>query len=67
MPYDSSADEHLDKEDLILKEVCEDSQIPFEMMRRLRDVEEKFGHLRRRHGLPEEMRETVKHFAQGRE
>lgn len=50
----------LSKEDQLLEDVCEEYGIPFEMMRRLRDLEEEYGSLRRRHGLPELMRETVK-------
>lgn len=50
----------LSKEDALLEEVCKEYGIPFEMLRRLRDLEEEYGSLRRRHGLPELMRETVK-------
>lgn len=50
----------LSKEEQLLEEVCKEYDIPFEMMRRLRDLEEEYGSLRRRHGLPELMRETVK-------
>lgn len=58
----SSGDE-LQKEDNILKEVCEQSNVPFEMMRRLRELEEEYSHLKRRHGLPDAMRETVEQEA----
>ena len=51
---------HLRKEETLLREVCEKHAVSFEMMRRLRDLEEEFGHLRRRHGLPEEMREVIR-------
>jgi DNA sulfur modification protein DndC len=51
---------HLTKEEALLREVCERHGISFEMMRRLRDLEEEFGHLKRRHGLPEEMRDVVR-------
>lgn len=47
-------------EDALLRQVCAEHGVPFEMMCRLRDVEEKFGHLKRRHGLPDEMREIVR-------
>ena len=67
MPYEDSTYDHLEKEDAILREVCLKNQVPFEMLRDLRDIEEEFGHLRRRHGLPEAMRETVEHYTQGRE
>lgn len=50
----------LSKEEQLLEDVCKEYEIPFEMMRRLRDLEEEYGSLRRRHGLPELMRETVK-------
>ncbi len=50
----------LSQEDILLEQVCRESDIPFEMMRRLRDLEEEYGALKRRHGLPEQMRETVK-------
>ncbi|MBA7669814.1 hypothetical protein ES703_77948 [subsurface metagenome] len=52
--------ESLSKEEALLREVCEKHGVSFEMMRRLRDLEEEFGHLKRRHGLPEEMREIVR-------
>jgi DNA sulfur modification protein DndC len=52
--------DHLSAEDQLLREVCEQLQVPFEMMRRLRDIEEEYGHLKRRHGLPEEMREVIR-------
>lgn len=48
------------KEDALLRDVCKKHNISFEMMRRLRDIEEEYGHLKRRHGLPEEMREVVR-------
>jgi len=60
MAGNDSAYDHLSKEDQLLREVCEHQGVPFEMMRRLRDIEEEYGHLRRRHGLPEEMREAVR-------
>lgn len=55
-----SAAKDLPPEDQLLHEVCKKCGVPFEMMCELRDAEEKFGHLRRRHGLPEEMREIVR-------
>lgn len=54
---------YLNQEDFLLKQVCEDHAISFEMMRRLRNIEEEYGHLRRRHGLPDEMREIVRQEA----
>jgi DNA sulfur modification protein DndC len=47
-------------EDELLQRVCEQQNVPFEMMRKLRDAEERFRHLKRRHGLPEEMRDIVR-------
>ena len=60
MPGKDTSYDHLDKEDQLLRELCEQQGVPFEMMRRLRDIEEEFGHLKRRHGLPEEMRDAVR-------
>lgn len=57
----------LSSEDELLKQVCAEHAVPFELMRSLRDVEEKFGHLRRRHGLPEEMRDLVRQAAKAPE
>jgi DNA sulfur modification protein DndC len=51
---------HLSKEDELLQKICVTHDVSFEMMRRLRDLEEEYGHLKRRHGLPEEMREVVR-------
>lgn len=56
---ESPCDE-LSSEDQLLREVCEELDVSFEMMRDLRETEEKFSHLKRRHGLPEEMREIVR-------
>lgn len=60
MPGEDTSYDHLDSEDQLLRQVCEERSVPFEMMRRLRDIEEEYGHLRRRHGLPEDMREVVR-------
>lgn len=54
--------DNLEKEDSLFQNVCKRHEIPFEMMRRLRDIEEEYGHLRRRHGLPEQMREIIQQF-----
>lgn len=56
-------EDYLDKEDALLQKVCEQHGVSFEMMRRLRDIEEQYGHLKRRHGLPDEMREVVQQEA----
>ena len=63
MPTDDKQYDHLGKEDQLLLEVCQEHDLPFELMRRLREIEEQYGHLRRRHGLPEEMREAVRSYA----
>ena len=47
-------------EETLLRKTCEEQGIPFEMMRDLTDIEERFGHLKRRHGLPDEMRDIVR-------
>jgi DNA sulfur modification protein DndC len=60
MPDEPEADRgDLSEEDVILEGVCREEGVPFDMMRRLRDLEEEFAVLKRRHGLPHEMRETV--------
>ncbi|MBK8099836.1 MAG: DNA phosphorothioation system sulfurtransferase DndC [Planctomycetes bacterium] len=60
MPPDNNVDTPLSAEDELLRKVCQEQGVSFEMMLRLRDVEERFSHLKRRHGLPEEMREIVR-------
>jgi DNA sulfur modification protein DndC len=60
MPGKDTSYDHLDKEDQLLRELCEQQGVLFEMMRRLRDIEEEYGHLKRRQGLPEEMRDIVR-------
>ncbi|MBI5756308.1 MAG: hypothetical protein HZA12_05220 [Nitrospirae bacterium] len=57
---DEKENEALSHEDVLLKQVCSEHGIPFDMMLRLRNLEEKYGALKRRHGLPEQMRDTVK-------
>lgn len=52
--------EHLSSEDQLLSEVCNKLGVSVEMMKILRDIESKFSHLKRRHGLPEEMREVIR-------
>lgn len=64
MPEIDSSYEHLEKEDQLLFDACEKLGVPFEMMRQLRDIEEEYGHLKRRHGLPGDMRETVRRFTE---
>ena len=56
----NGVDDHLSKEDTLLQQACETQNVSFELMRRLRDIEEEYGHLKRRHGLPEEMRDAVR-------
>ncbi len=55
-------DAMLSREDKLLEEVCRDEGLPLELMRKLRDLEEEFGALKRRHGLPDQMRDTVRQF-----
>ena len=62
MPTNSNLYDYLNKEDQLLNSSCQKYGIPLEMMRRLRDIEEEYGHLKRRHGLPEEMRETIREY-----
>lgn len=62
MPDHQDDYNYLDEENRLLREVCEQQDVPFEMMRSLRDVEEEYGHLKRRHGLPEEMRDVVRAY-----
>ncbi len=57
---DEKQDPRLSEEDRLLEEICREHGVPFEMMRQLRDHEEEFGALKRRHGLPDTMREVVK-------
>jgi DNA sulfur modification protein DndC len=57
---DEKENQALSQEDVLLERVCRENGISFEMMRRLRDLEEEYGALKRRHGLPEQMRDTVK-------
>jgi hypothetical protein len=48
----------IDREDILLREVCNETGIPLDLILSLREKEEEFSHLRRRHGLPEQMREV---------
>lgn len=56
----------LTEEEDILRQVCNAHEVPFELLRKLRDVEDEFSHLRRRHGLPDKMREIVREYADAR-
>ena len=60
MPANDNQSDELSDEDQLLQQVCEELGVSFEMMRALRETEEKFSHLKRRHGLPEEMRDIVR-------
>ena len=62
MPDNHQKYDNLNKEDQLLLRVCERHDVPFEMMRQLRDIEEEYGQLKRRHGLPDQMRETIQKF-----
>lgn len=57
---DKKGYDHLSEEDALLRGVCEEHGVPFEMMRRLRDLEDQYNHLKRRAGLPDDMREVVR-------
>lgn len=50
----------LTEEDGLLEDVCQRMDVPVDLMLRLRSLEEEFGRLRRRHGLPAEMREIIR-------
>jgi DNA sulfur modification protein DndC len=54
----------LSEEDKLLDQVCKESGLQLEMLLKLRDIEEAFGTLRRRHGLPEEMRDAVRSYVE---
>jgi DNA sulfur modification protein DndC len=60
MPPSEKQSDEASAEEQLLRNVCDEMGVPFEMMRGLRETEEKFSHLRRRHGLPDEMREIVR-------
>lgn len=60
MPDKYNSYDHLSKEDELLRRACEQHNIPFEMLRRLREIEEEYGTLKRRHGLPEQMRDAIR-------
>jgi len=65
MPHESNIQEnYFSEEEALLSSVCQRHGVSFEMMRRLRELEEEFGHLRRRHGLPEEMRDVIRQALQ---
>ncbi len=60
MKSDTNGYDHLGREDALLKEACEQHGVPFEMMRQLRNLEDQYNHLKRRAGLPDDMREVVR-------
>ena len=60
MPANPENYDYLTKEDQLLKHACDQEGVPFETMRRLREIEEEHGHLRRRAGLPDDMREVIR-------
>jgi DNA sulfur modification protein DndC len=64
MPSVSNEYDYLSTEDRLLREICIQQGVEFEMMLKLRDVEEEYGHLKRRHGLPDEMREIVSQYTE---
>lgn len=59
MPFEDDSLEALERENRLLAEVCDEHGISFDMLARLREIEEEYGHLKRRHGLPEDMREII--------
>jgi len=61
---DEKNDSMLSQEEKLLEEVCRDADLPIELVRKLRDIEEEFSALKRRHGLPEQMREVVRQFVE---
>lgn len=55
----------LSKEEQLLKQVCEERGIPFEMLRRLTDLEEEYGALKNwRRGIAGDLVETVMRYVQ---
>ena len=54
------AKDQAEVEDELLRGVCEEQNVPYDLLLKLRDAEERFRHLKRRHGLPHEMRELVR-------
>lgn len=62
---DDTPNPDLTKEEQLLKQVCEERGIPFEMMRRLTDLEEEYGALKKwRRGITDDLMETVMKYAQ---
>ncbi|MCI0529587.1 MAG: DNA phosphorothioation system sulfurtransferase DndC [Nitrospira sp.] len=62
---DDTPNPALTKEEQLLKQVCEERGIPFEMMRRLTDLEEEYGALKNwRRGITGDLMETVMKYAQ---
>lgn len=53
----------LTEEDQLLEDVCQRMHVPVDLLLKLRSLEEEYGRLRRRHGLPSEMREIVREAA----
>ena len=57
---DDAPNPTLTKEEQLLRQVCDERGISFEMMRRLTDLEEEHGALKKwRHGIAKELMETV--------
>lgn len=44
----------------LLSQVCEEKQVPLELVLRLRSLEERYSGMGRRHGIAAEMRELVR-------
>src|SRR5581483_2919327 len=55
-----------DIEDELLRRICDEHGVSFDLVAKLRDAEDRVRHLKRRHGLPEEMREIVRGAVRGK-
>jgi len=59
---DHEAGDVLSEEDQLLEDVCGRLDVRIEMMLKLRRLEEDYGRLRRRHGLPQAMRDLIREY-----
>lgn len=44
----------------LLRQVCSEKHLPFELLIRLRDLEQRYSEMGRRHGIAAEMRDLVR-------
>ena len=44
----------------LLRQVCREKHLPFELLIRLRDLEQRYSEMGRRHGIAAEMRDLVR-------